>query len=240
MPYITELHCHTGEVSKCASITNEEVVDLYVRSGYTSLTVTNHLSRFTFGEDNRDKYKGSDAWEEKIAFFLGGIEHLREVAGNRLNILWGVELRSNTDNNDYLIHHVTEEFLLDHPTLLDEKVPVVSQWVRDAGGLFCQAHPFRNMMRVRDPGLFDATEVYNGSNAHDSHNDLTAVWAKRFDLIPLSGSDLHTTKSPPTGGIVTEQPIRNNEELYEVLVNRRFTPLHPGEMPVYYRAKNAN
>ena len=237
MPYLTELHCHTGEVSQCASIKNDELIDVYVGAGYTSLTITNHLSRFTFGEKNRDKYKGSDNWEEKIEFFLGGVTHAAEAAKGRLNILWGVELRSNTDNNDYLIHHVTKEFLLSHPTLLDEKVRIVAEWVRETGGLFCQAHPFRDNMKVKNHLLFDATEVYNGSNNHDSHNDLALVWAKRFDLTMLSGSDYHRLGPPPTGGILTDEPIRTNDELYDVLVHRRFTPLHPGEMPVYYDAK---
>jgi len=53
----------------------------------------------------------------------------------------------------------------------------------------------------------------------------------------LSGSDYHRLGPPPTGGILTDEPIRTNDELYDVLVHRRFTPLHPGEMPVYYDAK---
>ena len=101
MPYLTELHCHTGEVSQCASIKNDELIDVYVGAGYTSLTITNHLSRFTFGEKNRDKYKGSDNWEEKIEFFLGGVTHAAEAAKGRQHSRMPRQIKS--DNNLFIL-----------------------------------------------------------------------------------------------------------------------------------------
>ena len=44
MQYLTELHAHTNGVSSCAHHTPEEVVDLYVANGYTTLVLTNHYT----------------------------------------------------------------------------------------------------------------------------------------------------------------------------------------------------
>ena len=40
--YKTELHCHTVEMSGCASETAAAMIDKYVACGYTTVVLTNH------------------------------------------------------------------------------------------------------------------------------------------------------------------------------------------------------
>ena len=232
MSYITELHCHTAEVSDCGKISAADVVEKYIAAGYTTLNITNHLSPPTFNGP-QGKYKGSDDWNEKLDFFLKGVELVEKASAGRLNILWGIEYRSVHDSNDYLVFGVTKDFLYANPDLLELKVKEASARFREAGMLFCQAHPFRNTIKVINPKYLDAIEVYNGHAGHDSRNDIALLWAKKFGLRMLSGTDTHQDIHIPSGGIVTDMPITTNEQLLEILKSGNYTPLHIGEEPVH-------
>ncbi len=230
MPYLTELHCHTGEVSDCAGATTEFIVNEYINAGYDSLTVTNHLSRFTFGGKHQ-KYTGDGSWDDKIDFYMNGIEVAKAAAAGRINILWGVELRLNTDNNDYLIHGVDEAFLRSNPDILDIKVKELGERIRAVGGLLFQAHPFRNDMKIVRPEYLDGIETFNGHNTQKSRNEIAVMWAEKFGLRELSGSDFHNIDHKPLGGALTDAPINDNAALLDMLKSGRYTLLHRGEDP---------
>ena len=234
MEYKTELHCHSGEVSNCASATAQEIVDAYCAAGYTSLVLTNHFSFYTFGYGNRQKYPGNiEDHSEKVDFFMSGYRALKEAAGDKLNILFGLELRLNKDDNDYLIYGVDEYFLRSHPDLMDMPLSGVQEEVHAAGGLLIQAHPFRNNMKIVKPERLDGVEVFNGCIRHDSRNDIALLWANKFDLMMTSGSDYHhADEDEPNGGIVTDFPINDEQQLIKVLKSNNYRPLNKGEYPV--------
>lgn len=228
MSFITELHCHTGEISNCASESSRSIVNRYVEAGYTSLTVTNHLSCHTFGGH---KYVGSRSWDDKISFFMKGVDIVKEHAQDRINVLWGIELRLNTDDNDYLVYGVTEDFLRNNPDLLDITLKEAKERLLTINALIFQAHPFRNNMRISSPNYLDGVEAYNGAINHDSRNDIAEIWAKKFGLRMISGSDLHHSNHIISGGISTDTPITNNDQLLEVLRSGNYNALHIGEAP---------
>ena len=240
MEYITELHCHSGEVSNCASATAQEIVDAYCAAGYTSIVLTNHFSFYTFGYGNLQKFPGNpDSHGDKVDFFMRGYDALREAAGDRLNVIFGLELRSNTDDSDYLIYGVDELFLHSHPDLMDMPVSVVLQEVRAAGGLLIQAHPFRNYMKVQNPQRLDGIEVFNGCVRHDSRNDIALLWAEKYGLMMTSGSDYHhATKDRPNGGIVTDFPITDEKQLVDVLKSKNYRLLCAGEYHIQATRKD--
>ena len=215
----TELHLHTIEVSKCAHSPTELTAQRYIEAGYTTVVVTNHLSPWTRTPDP-DK---TPTWEEKLDYFFSGVDIFREAAGGRLNVLAGVEFRfNNSDTNDYLVHGLGKDFWLAHPELPTLKVKDLSALVREAGGLLYQAHPFRNSMTVTNPALLDGIEIYNGHIGHDSRNDIAALWAKKFNLKTISGSDYHDPTSCIDGGILTEEPITTTEQLMEILRSEKY------------------
>ena len=42
MKFKTDLHIHTSDVSKCAHISTDEVVEFYIKKGYSTIVITNH------------------------------------------------------------------------------------------------------------------------------------------------------------------------------------------------------
>lgn len=225
----TELHVHSGSVSDCADVHESVIVERYIEAGYTSLVLTNHLSRFTY-KSKRFDHSGH-SWDEKIDYYMNGYHLMREAAAGRINILLGVELRSNRDENDYLVHGVSEEFLRSYPEIMDDKLSNVIDAVHEAGGLFYQAHPFRNGMRVTKPELLDGIEVYNGHIGQQSRNDIAYMWAEKFGLRKISGSDYHHDNHIIGAGIETEMPITSEAQLVEVLRNQNYTLIRSGAVP---------
>lgn len=225
----TEMHVHSASVSNCASATEDEIVRRYIAEGYTSLVLTNHLSRFTY--KNRRFDHSEDPWDVKIDYYMNGYRKMKEAALGRINILLGVELRSNKDGNDYLIHGVDEAFLRSFPEIMDVPIAEVAPRVHEAGGLLFQAHPFRNTIRVTDPAILDGIEVYNGHSEHDSRNDIANMWADKFGLIKISGTDFHHTFHTPGAGILTDEPITTERQLVEILRSGKYRLIRAGAVP---------
>lgn len=225
----TELHAHSGSVSNCADVHESVIVERYIKAGYTTLVLTNHLSRFTY---KNKSYDLSDLpWDSKIDFYMNGYHLMKQAAGDRINILLGVELRSNRDENDYLIHGVSEQFLRSYPEIMDDKLTNVIEAVHKEGGLFYQAHPFRNGMRVTKPELLDGIEVYNGHIGQQSRNDIAYMWAEKFGLRKLSGSDYHHDDHVIGAGIETDVPITSETQLVEILREEKYTLIRSGAVP---------
>lgn len=217
MSYKTELHCHCNTVSACAQEEPEALAEQYIAAGYSTIVLTDHLSRFTYLQSTRGDISGAD-WQEKIDYFLSGYERVCRAARGRMNVILGVELRLNETKSDYLIYGVDEAFLRANPDMMDMRLREISALVREAGGLFVQAHPFRNYITVSPPELLDGVEVCNLNARHDSRNDIAALWAERFSLIPTSGGDYHRRGDIENGGgIVTDVEIKSGEQLVSVL-----------------------
>lgn len=221
MAYKTELHLHTAEVSDCADAPTKEVADLYADAGYHTVVITNHMSRFSY--KNR-RFDHSDwSWERKVEFFMNGYHTLVEAAAGRFNVLFGMEFREEPSGSDYLVYGVDEAFLISCPELLTLSVRTLSPLLHEHDMLICQAHPFRNGMKITDPRLLDGIEVFNGHLNHDSRNDIAQLWAERFGLIPVSGTDFHHMTQRPLGGIETDAPILTNAQLIETLRGGNYT-----------------
>lgn len=230
MSYLTELHCHTGEVSNCAGATAEFVVDKYVESGYDTLVITNHLSRYTFN-GYRKKYRGGPSWDEKLDFYMNGFNAVCRLGKRRINVILGVELRLNTDENDYLIYGVDEVFLRSNPDILDISLKELGERVHGVGGMLFQAHPFRNDMKVVRPEYLDGIETFNGHNTQLSRNEIALSWAEMFGLQEVSGSDFHDPHHIPLGGILTDEPITDMNSLMSALKSGNYTPMNRGKDP---------
>ncbi len=209
--YCWEAHAHTAEISPCGNIPAAELAELYIREGYTGVVITNHFSHYGF------TYMRDTGWEEQVNWFYNGYLAVREAAGDRLRVLFGMELNVEGDPNDYLIYGVTKDFLLAHPELLQLDIRAVSRLVRENGMLLFQAHPFRNQMRIVPPDLLDGMETFNGNLRHDSRNFITAQWAERYGLLKVGGSDFHEYEDLARGGFFTGRDIQDNDDLLAAL-----------------------
>ena len=237
-PYKTELHCHTKSVSACAWDEPEHLIGTYLREGYDAIVVTDHLNDYTFWNMAKIARKergcrylpegfdmsildrseaGTATWDDKVDFLLAGPAFLRQIAGDRIRILLGAEIRLWDSDNDYLLYGLTEDFLRSHPDLNQKKLREVSRICRDAGVLLVQAHPFRVGSRIMHPSFLDGAEVFNGANSENSNNRVAALWAETYGLIPTSGSDYHFATHEACGGIRTDTPVTSEKQLAEVL-----------------------
>ncbi len=225
----TELHIHSGSVSDCADVHESVIVERYIEAGYTSLVLTNHLSKFTYKNKRFDH--SAHSWDEKIDYYMNGYHIMKDAAGDRLNVLLGVELRSNLDDNDYLIHGISEDFLRSYPNIMDDKLQNVLNAVHEAGGLLFQAHPFRNNMKVVKPIFLDGIEVYNGHIGQESRNDIAYMWAEKFGLMKISGSDYHHEHHIIGAGIETDVPVTSEKQLVEILKSGNYSLIRSGAVP---------
>ncbi len=226
MRYRTELHLHTAEVSACATENVAYIADIYAAAGYTTVVVTEHLNPQTF-KNKRVDLSAAD-WEEKCTHYLRGYRAMQEAAGGRFHVLLGMELNPKPMGCDYLIYGMTEEFLRGFPEIADTPLKLLVSRLHDAGMLLYQAHPFRNDARVTDPRLLDGIESYNGHVGHDSRNGIARLWAEKFSLPEISGTDFHHAHQAPVAGIETDFPITTNEMLLDVLRSGNYTLIREG------------
>ena len=207
----TELHCHSNDISQCARVNTTDIINTFVNSGYSTLVLANHLSKYTM-----DVICPND-WHGFVDKFYGAYEKLKNEAEGKLNILFGAELRFNGNNNDYLVFGLTKEFLYEHPDIFDLHAEKFHNLAKENNMLFIQAHPFRNWMMIIEPRMVDGVEVFNGHFGHDSRNDIANMWAEKYNLIKTSGTDYHYITSPANGGIFTNEEITNMGQLVEIL-----------------------
>ena len=103
----------------------------------------------------------------------------------------------------------------------------LSESARKAGFLIVEAHPFRYDSVIMDDRLLDGVEVYNANKNHDSHDYLAELWAEKKHLIRTTGSDFHDPHDHTAAGIMTEEPIEDNETLLRVLRSGAYELIHP-------------
>lgn len=223
--FLMDMHCHTKQVSCCAHATAEDLVRVYAEAGYSGVVITDHLNR-----DNYMKYMRPLKWKDAVDFYLSGYEAAKQAAGDKLTVLLGMEL-SFFDHwnfwNDYLVYGITKEILLECEGVMDWGIRKFSQFAHERGLLIYQAHPFRNSMRITNPELLDGIEVFNGNPHHDSRNDIAELWAEKFGLKRVGGSDFHELEYAAIGGIRTDKKICSNEMLLETLIKGDFTLVKP-------------
>lgn len=232
MRYKTELHCHSKGVSACGTLYPERIIERYLEEGYTTVVLTNHLSKNTYFSKKHNVDYSDWNWEQKIDLQVNGFDRFRRCAeANGMHALFGCELSLLKVKADYLIYGMTEAFMRGNPDIMEIGIKELSERVHAAGMMIFQAHPFRNNMFVTSPSLLDGVEVYNGSIGHDSRNDIAYAWAKKLGLKMSSGTDFHHERHIIGGGIETEVPITSNEQLLEILRSGEYDLIRRDSVP---------
>lgn len=237
MKYKTDLHCHTKEFSGCANENAADTIEKYIAHGYTSIALTNHFEwgRLNAPQEYRYRY---DTYEEFVDKLYNTIDYVRELAGDRINILTGFELNQKETDNDYLIYGLTREMVHEFDFFFSP-LEKVAKYVRDCGGVIIQAHPMRIGMSLICPNDVDGYEIYNSSPGHLYLNPIAELFAKSAGgpyKILTAGNDHHNHDHIPTAGILTDEPITTDAELIRVLKERDFEIFHP-PMKVKYEFK---
>lgn len=211
MEYKYEIHCHTKEVSRCGQLPVEELIKKYKEAGYSGIVLTDHYSPMTF--DIPDFFSKKKA----IDHYLRAWRIAKKYNDESFTVLLGMELRFYATVNDYIIYGITEEMLYELPFLLPLYIKRASNLLRERGCLFLQAHPFRKLITRADPKHLDGVEVFNGK-ADEEANKNSEKWAEEINApVRTSGSDCHRESGVGIGGIITNEPIKTNDDLIRIL-----------------------
>ena len=221
--YKTELHCHSQDGSNCSHESVEGICEKYLNYGYSTICLTNHFDP-SFDLDDRD------GWMAKIERVFSAYDKLKDCAGDRLNILMGLEFRFRQNSNDYLVFGCERKWLEDTGSdLMKMGVRRFTELARPMGIFTIHAHPFRFGMTTTPPEAVDGIEVFNGHPGHNSNNDIAEAWAKKYGKIMTSGTDHHDPSHMPDAGIRTSFPITTVPQLIETLKSGDYTLIRGAE-----------
>lgn len=224
--YLIDTHVHTAESSNCGRVPAEKQVEYYKGAGYSGIVITDH---FCPGKPNLEK-SPSEKWSDCLDAHEKGFLAAKSFETPDFRVYYGMEIRFKGSDNDYLVFGADRAFFDAHEELTEqEDAAYFSSLARSEGMAFYQAHPFRNHMVIVDPGLLDGIEVYNGNSGHNSRNDIAEMWAEKYHLRRLSGTDCHTRWMASPGGIFLERLPKDEKELASMLLNNEYRLRTPTE-----------
>jgi hypothetical protein len=193
-----------------------DLIQIYKDAGYSGIVLTDHYSPMTFNPSEFFSKK------KAIDHCLKAYKEAQKYTTDDFTVLLGIELRFYATVNDYLIYDISEEMLHELPFLLSLYIRRASKLLREKGCIFLQAHPFRKLITRAKPKYLDGVEVFNGKADKES-NDLSEKWAEEIGAtIRTSGSDCHRESGAAKGGIITNEPIKTNEDLLRILKSGDF------------------
>ena len=206
--YKYETHLHTSHVSKCASQSVREVIELYKSLGYAGIFITNH---FIDGNSNTGDIP---TYEDKINYYFSDYEEGVKI-GKELNlpVFFGAEL--SYKGTDFLVFGLDKKWFLSHPEIMDMKKTDELKFMMDEGALVIQAHPFREANYIDHIRLFprsvQGVEINNACRT-DFENEMAKNYAKSYNLIPFAGSDIHHLTQTHLSGISFSTPISDEQD----------------------------
>ena len=104
--------------------------------------------------------------------------------------------------------------------------------MHELGVIVINAHPYRVLTSVPDPKpvsleLIDGIEVYNHANRPEYNANAEHFAEEHPELILTSGADTHTHDSVGFGGIITDERIKDDRALCEILRSGKYELLKP-------------
>lgn len=202
----TELHAHTTPASACSQITPEQLIEVYKEKGYTSIALTNH-----FICDDFDT-------EEKIRKYVDDYQKALEFGKKeKINVIFGSEIRFSESNNDYLVFGISPNDLYEINSLLGSGIDNFYKQYKNEKNVIIQAHPFRDFSEPANPKSLDGVEVFNVHPGHNSRIGFAARFAKENNLIITCGTDYHHPGHEGLCGILTKKILTDSYELSETL-----------------------
>lgn len=206
--YKYETHLHTNIVSGCSRFKPDEVVEKYVRLGYAGVFVTDH-----FFNNSSNRVPESLPWRDRIKGFMQGYRAVKAAAEGKLDVFFGLE--SSYKGTDFLVYGLDEEWLAAHPEMMEMRVSALCPYLRGAGALVVQAHPYREADYIDHIRLFpaevDGLEIVNACNTERA-NSLAKTLAGAYGLREFAGSDIHVKLQRNLAGMEFEEKIKTERD----------------------------
>lgn len=215
-----ETHLHTKMISACGWLSPEEIIFGYKEKGYDALTITDHFHRGWLETAGITLGQGIDVAAE----FLLGYDAVKEAAEKvGMKVYYGAELRFDENDNDYLILGYEKEFLNNADEIFRMGIGEFSKIAKNTGTIIIQAHPCRTHCIPANPSFLNGVEVYNMNIRQNNSNDKAMAFAKKNNLIMMSGSDCHRLEDIGTSGILSDTLPEDSMAYAELIRSRKFT-----------------
>lgn len=216
--YKYEIHCHTDETSMCGKVPGAELVKIYKEKGYDGVVITDHYSQLTYTFPTC--FYAGKLWEKSLLGYRAAKQAAEEMGD--FTVLLGMEYRAVLSPIDYLVYGMTEEFIRDNGNMLFWYIRKFAKRAHKAGMIIVAPHPYRMDPFHPKSKYIDGAELINGKLT-DEMNKKGREWAKRHKLkILTTGSDFHRTTHQNFHGILTDEPIKTNDDLIRILKSGEF------------------
>ncbi len=208
-----ETHVHTVEVSKCASISGQDITRFYKDKGYAGIFITDHFL------NGNTRVSPELSWNERIEWYCSGFENAY-AEGQRIGIDVFFGWEYTYKGTDFLTYGLDKAWLLNHPDLLSLSLVEYCDLVRREGGFIVHAHPFRqadyiDMIRLL-PDKVDAVEIMNAGRT-DFENRQAEEYANNHKLLKTAGSDNHRGRMSKYYGIQLARRLEDVNDMIRVL-----------------------
>lgn len=216
--YLFDPHTHTAETSKCGRLPAAEVVDRYVRQGFSGLVVTDHLHPEYLSRIDTDH-----DWNKVMDHYLSGYR-ASKARGDELgfDVILGAELRFPENDNDYLVYGIDEAWLRGNPYMCCMSAREFFQKFHDQV-LIIHAHPYRDGNTTVFEDAVHGTEIINGNPRHDNYNDRALELARRHpEYLRLAGSDTHQSGDECRAGVLLPERVRDSFAYRRMIETGRF------------------
>ena len=218
--FLYETHCHTQIGSACASATAQEIVEGYLKNGYTGVFITDH---FVNGNARVNRESPDSSYEEKIAEFVKGYQAVKEAAeGTELDVFFGLEY--SYKGTDVLAYGFEPSDLYELPKEERTDMRKFIEYANGKGVLTVQAHPFREANYIDHIRLFTGTECVESFNANRSElcNNLAQYYADAYEKKKIGGSDLHAVTQKRISGVALTKRVKSVKEFIEEIRGGRY------------------
>lgn len=216
--YLFDPHTHTSETSRCGKLPAVEVVDRYVKMGFSGIAVTDHLHPEYLSRIDREHN-----WDAAMDCYLSGY-YASKKHGDELgfDVILGAELRFPENDNDYLIYGIDEEWLRKNPYICCMSALEFYAKYHDEV-LIIHAHPYRDGNTTVFENAVHGTEIINANPRHENENGKALKLAEKHPgWYRLAGSDTHQAGDEGRAGILLPKRVMDSYELKEMIENRRY------------------
>ena len=221
--YLYDPHTHTAETSKCGHLYAAEVVDRYVRNGFSGLVVTDHLH-----PEYLSRIDTQHNWDMVMDHYLSGY-HASKKRGDEvgLDVLLGAEFRFPENDNDYLVYGIDEQWLRSNPYACCMSAKEFYDKFHNEV-LIIHAHPFREGSAPVQETAIHGAEIINNNPRHENNNDQALAMCRRHpEYFRLAGSDTHRDGDEARAGVILPERVKDSRAYKHMIETLQFQPWCP-------------
>lgn len=218
--YLYDPHTHTAQTSICGHLDAADMVDRYVKCGFSGLVVTDHLH-----PEYLSRIDTAHNWDRVIDHFLSGYRAAK-AHGDTVNfdVILGVELRFPENENDYLVYGIDEQWLRANPYICCMSAQEFYDKFHNEV-LIIHAHPFRED-EGSDPTqetTVHGAEIINAHPRHSNRND--KAWnlcCRNSQYLRLAGSDTHRSGDEARAGVLLPERVSDSRQYKHMIESMQF------------------